>query len=231
MDIRCISWTLQTSLDKPIHLLALRYLATVVELTIVDPILVADCFSVFISCISTSNYEVVVRQGLEQLAPVSARCFFRTFHHLLATDPTSNILTDLRRRYKRIFPFATNFKDIPFYHTMVMIDVLVAQRQNQHYIWWGDDRPSDQEHALSAQYMAEAARVGYQQTQCRKVYRWILRFVLDSLSLDPPPSASVIADCLTIIATDLGDDHSSIKTLDERYVNFNVIGSSFLTKE
>ena len=70
--------------------------------------------------------------------------------------------------------------------------------------------------------MAEGAWVEYQQAKHRKVPRWFLRFALHSLSLDPPPPASVVADCLSIIATDLDCDVSDpgFTTSDEavRYV-------------
>ena len=70
--------------------------------------------------------------------------------------------------------------------------------------------------------MVEAAQVEYQQTQHRKVLRWILRFALESLSLNPLPPTSVIADCLSIIAIDLGCNVSDtgLMTLDERCVHF-----------
>jgi hypothetical protein len=75
-------------------------------------------------------------------------------------------------------------------------------------------------------YMVEAAQAEYERTQQRKTPRWILRFALDSLSLDPPPT-SVVADCLEIIAIDLGCDVSNITTLDERYICSNFMGSTF----
>ena len=77
-------------------------------------------------------------------------------------------------------------------------------------------RPSRQEHIPFAQYMLEAAQMEYQRTHGKKVPRWILSFALHSLSLEPPPS--VVADCLTIVAVDLGYDVSKVATLDARWV-------------
>ena len=66
--------------------------------------------------------------------------------------------------------------------------------------------------------MVEAAQVEYRQTGFQKVPRWILRFALHSLSLDPPPPVPVVADCLTIVAIDLDCQVSDITVLEERCV-------------
>ena len=61
----------------------------------------------------------------------------------------------------------------------------------------------------------------YWRTRCQKVPRWTLRFALHSLSLYPMPPTSAIADCLSIIAIDLGCDvsNSGFTLLDERCVH------------
>ena len=51
LDLHCISWTLRTSLNGPIRLSALNYLATTI-LAHFDSTLVADCFDILIGCIS-----------------------------------------------------------------------------------------------------------------------------------------------------------------------------------
>ena len=217
-DFRCISWTLQTSLDKSIHLTASEHLASMAEFTGLDPTLIADCFNVFVGCVSFSKRKLVVIQGLEQLATVSAGCLFRTFRHIWVTDPTSSVLADLRRRYDRVFPPETNFKGLPFYHTITMIHALVHNRWNLRNLRWDDYKPSVREHIPFARHMVEVAQVEYRRMQRRKVPRWILRFALHSLSLNPPSPESVVADCLTIVAIDLGCDVSDIATSDERCV-------------
>ena len=77
-DFQCISWTLQTFLDRPVRLAASEHLATITDLTGSDPTLAVDCFNVFVGCvgISISGLERVVMQGLERLSMVSAGCFF-----------------------------------------------------------------------------------------------------------------------------------------------------------
>ena len=221
LDLRCISWILQTSLDKAIRLPTLKHLVTMAVLPDFDPGLVAGCFSVFIGSINVSNRKVVIMQGLEELVALSAICFLRAFHHLSVMDPTSSLLDDLRRRHDRIFPVGTEFRGLPFYYAMAKIHGLVNQTWNSSHARWDNYRPSTREHVQVARDIAEAARVEYEQSQHQKVPRWILRFALRSLSLDPPPP--VVVDCLSIIATDLGCDISNIGpiTSDERCVHIS----------
>ena len=226
-DFRCISWTLQTSLDKPVHLTALEHLWTKSSLTGLDPVLVADCFNVFVGCVSFSNRKLVIIQGLEQLAMVSAGCFSRTSRQLRATDPTSGVLTDLLRRRDKVLPFDTDFRGLPFYYAIVRSCGLLWDDRN---FQWDDYRPSSQEHIPFTQHMVEAAQVEYQRMERRKVPRFILRFALHSLSLEPQPPASVVADCLTIVAIDLDCDVSNIMTSNERCVNFHSYCHTFLIK-
>jgi hypothetical protein len=222
LDLRCISWMLQTSLDKAVHLSALKHLATMITLGNFDPTLVSGCFDVFIDCIKVdvSNHKVVVMQGLEELAAVSAMCFLRTFHHLSVMNPTSVVLEDVRQHYDEVFPSRADFSGLPFYSTMTKIEALANPFWNPHRIQWDAWRPSAQEYISFARGMAEVAQVKYQQSQHRKIPRWILRFALHSLSLEPLPPAPVVTDCLSIIAIDLGCDvlNTGFVTSDERSV-------------
>ena len=215
---RCISWTIQTSLDKPVHQLTLDHLMKVPELTGLDPTLAADCLSIFIGCVNSKNGEVVVMQGSEQLATTSASCLFLTFHHLLVTDPTSATIADIRRHYDRIFPVDTNFDGFSPLHPVIGFHLLVNQHWSPPDTQWADHRPSSQDHISSAHCMVRVARWGYQQTQNREAPSSTLYFALYSLSLDPPPPASIIADCLTIAAIDLGCDLLDMASWDEGYV-------------
>jgi hypothetical protein len=104
-DLQCISWMFQTSLNKAFYLSALKYLAAMPELAYFDPALVISCFSIFASCVNEIGRELVVVEGSEQLATLSAGCLLRTLHILSLTDPRSSILEDLRRRYNSVFPF------------------------------------------------------------------------------------------------------------------------------
>ena len=214
---RCISWTLQTSLDKPVRLSTLDHLMKVPELTGLDPTLLDDCLSVFIGCVNKINGQVVVMKGSEQLATTSASCLFLTFHHLLVIDPTSDTIADIRRCYDGTFPVNTNFDGFSPFHPVIAMHALVNQGWNPRNIRWADHRPSSQDHTSSARRMVRVARLEYQRTQNREVPHWILRFALYSLSLDPP-LASIIADCLTVAAIGLGCDRLDVASWDEGYV-------------
>jgi hypothetical protein len=240
LDLRCISWMLQTSLDKVVLLSALKHLATMMTLGNFDPTLVSGCFDVFVDCIKVdvNTRKVVAMQGLEQLATVSAMCFLRTFHHLSTTNPTLPALKDVRQRYSRVFPHMTDFdfSGLPFYSTMAMIHSLAHQCWYLGSFQWGERRPSSQECISFTRGMAEIAQVKYQEyqeMQHRKVPRWILRFALHFMPLEPLPPASVVADYLSIIAMDLGCDVSNtgFMTSDERSVRISQMTLALTLKQ
>ena len=223
LDSHCISWILQTSLDKSDHLSAVDYLATMTPLPDFDPALVSGCFGVLINCVKVTDDGLVVTQGLEQLATASAMCLLRTFSHLSVVYPMSGVLGDVRQRYNRVFPPNTDFKDFPFYHTLGAIHRSLNSSRG-HWQWatieWQDYSPPSHEHTIVSRALTELTRSQYRREKRGKnVPRWILRFVLHSLSMDPLPSASVIADSLSIIAIDLGRDISGVEMLGERYVH------------
>jgi hypothetical protein len=206
MDLRCISWILQTSLDKVIHLSAFKHLTSMPELAYFHPTLVFACFDVFTRSVSVSNGRVVIMRGFEQFAMVSAAALFRTLHHLATMDPTSSALVDLQQRYDEVFPSELDVTNLPFYSTMTDIHALAGRFGNPRDIRWHNHRMPVQEHTLFARLLVQAAREGYQQTEHRKVPRWILRSALYFLSLGPVSLPSTVADCLTIVAIDLGCD-------------------------
>ena len=223
LDLRCISWMLQTSLDKAVRLSALKHLATMaLALGNFDPTLVSGCFDAFIDCIKVdvNKREIVIIQGLEQLATVSAMCLLRTFYHLSIMDPTSTVLKGVRHRYTRIFhrrgPYGS-----PFDYTLDRIHVLAYKSVDPCHIQPESCRPHAQEWISFARGMAGIAQAKYQWNQ--KIPRRFLLFALDSLSRDPLPPMSVIADCLSIIAIDLGCDVSKtgFTTSDERCVRIS----------
>ena len=218
LTLECISWILQTSLDKAIHLTTLEYLISLQELVRFDPILVFDCFNMFTRCINVGNGKVVVTQGSEQLAKVSAKAFFRTFHHLATNDPTSSALADLQRRYNEAFPSELDFTSLPFRSTMTKIHALAGRFGNPRDIRWHNYRMTIHEHVPFAQHMLQAAREGYRRTGHTKVPRWILHSALYFLSLSPVSPPSAVADCLTIVAIDLGCNVPNTVNSDERYV-------------
>jgi len=221
LEFRCLVWMLQTSLDKAVHLSTLKHLATMTAFTGFDPTLVAGCFNAFLSCIRINFHscEVAIVQGSEQLALVSARCFIITSSHLLATDPTSSILKDVHQCFRETFPaFVPGHQS---YNTVNAAQYLLFQHREYQSFQWSDYQPSPHEHTMVAHNLLKVAQFGFQRTQEPKVSCKILSFALHSLSLDPPPPTSVIADCLSIIAIDLGCDIPDTGTMvsDQRYVH------------
>lgn len=175
----------------------------------IDPALVSDCFDVLIRSVEFNNDRVVFLQGREQLATVFSVYFAYAFHRLSATDPKSSVAAHLRECYKDKFPVTA--------YPLITIDALVAERWKPNKGWRDDNRPPTREHVSCARYMAFAARIGYTRTRYTKIPRWVLRFALDSLSLDPQPPTSVVVDCLIILATDMGCHVPGITASEERY--------------
>jgi len=85
-------------------------------------------------------------------------------------------------------------------------------------VQWGDYKPSSGEHIIVARALARLARFEHRRRGQRKVPRWLLRFAFHSLSQYPVPPTSIITDCLSIIAVDLGCNFSSIASSHERCV-------------
>ena len=218
LDLQCVSWILQTSLDKVVHLAALKHLITMPELAQFDPTLVLGCFNVLVNCIGVSDRRVVTTRGLEELAALSAGCFLRTFVHLLTTDPTSSTLANMRKRYHRAFPSMMDFAGLPFRSTMnkihILFNGLLISRLSRD-----DGTPPALERVPFSRDVVDSAWTECQRTRRRKVPRRFLHFVLHSLSMDPPPPVSVVVDCLRIVAFDLGCDPSDIAALGSRYLH------------
>ena len=224
LDLKHISWMLHNSLDNNVYLSALEFLTTMEVLEDLDPTLVVDCFNILTSCIEVIGGTVVITKGLEQLATVSAMCFLHTFSHLSAVDPKPGALGDVCQCYGLVFPPEVDFRGFPFYYSLGAIHKLLNSDwrcRHQARIEWQDYKPSSHEHIIFTHALAKLAQSEYQRKEGwnKKVPRWILRFVLHSLSLDSPPPIPVIIGSLLIIAIDLGCDISSTGTIvsDERY--------------
>ena len=223
LELRCISWMLQTSLDKAVHLLIMKHLATITTLANFDPTLVMDCLNTFMSCIKVdiNTHEVVIVQGLKQLAATSALCLFNTLSHLMVMDPNSSLIDNVHQCYVKVLSPQADFHGHQFYHTMNSIRCLFVQWQERRDFSWDEYKPSTNEYTMVASNFVKIAQFGHQRVQKLKVPRWVLRFTLYSLSLDPPPPTPVVADCLLIIAIELGCDMSNTGNVasDKRYVH------------
>ena len=228
LDLRCISWMVQTSLDKTIHLSALRLLATMTTLGSFDPALVSACFDILTGCVSiiSADNKAVIPQESEELAALSVLCFLRTLSHPTIIGPTSGVFEDMRRRYVKTFPIKTSFEGLPSSHCFWMIHNIFHPSIDPIYLIppWRRCPPKIQwrDHTLSSTERVALIQLGrfrYQRKRPQKVPRWILRYAHHLLSRDSLPSASAVADCLSIIATDLGLTIPNATTLDGRYVH------------
>ncbi|KAF9644098.1 hypothetical protein BDM02DRAFT_3272666 [Thelephora ganbajun] len=180
-NFRCISWMLQTSLDKTINMSTLKFLETILPLSDPDssavPAVVMDCFDILISCaVIDSGERVTVTRGSEQLARISAMCFLRAFSCLLSTEPTSTAIRDVRQRCMRVFPVYADFWNVLFHFTMDAIRYLVTRSFWGWNLDWRDYDPPTDEPIPFSRALAQA-------------------------KFEYP---SVVIDCLAIIATDLG---------------------------
>ena len=205
---RCISWTLQTSLDKAVHLSTLKHLMETEDLIGLDPAIAMDCFNVLAVCIKTNGRQAVLLQGLEELATLSASCLFRISHHYLTMDPTSSVLDDVQRRYHRAFPPMIDFMGLPFRYTMIMTRNFINKDPDYGWRWEAGRDTSALERSLLVQQIREVAR--YQQTHGGKLPNWAIRSMGYCLSSDPPPSGDVIVNCLEIVGIELGFDSLNV---------------------
>jgi hypothetical protein len=101
---------------------------------------------------------------------------------------------------------------------MAKIHFLAMRFDLPRYISWKGHKMPGQEHIPFSRRIAEAAQVTFRQTQRTKVSRWILRSAFHLFFLEPSFAPFVLADCLMIIALEIGCDHPDISDLNERYV-------------
>ena len=196
LDQRCVLWTLQTSLDKPVRLSALDYPSAMV-LPRVDPTLVTDCLE---------NLGRIAGRG-DEFQEKYTLCCLSMVSHLAVGDRSLKVLEDLSERYARAA--STNYS-VYYYRKFPILRVIdrVLHAVNprvprSHSPWWNDYKPTSNEHVIVARALTKISRFGFRRALQRKVPRHLLRFALHSLSLNPPPPTSVIDDSLLIIAIDL----------------------------
>jgi hypothetical protein len=226
LDSRCISWILQTSLEKGIRLSTLKFLATAPTLVDFTPTLVSDCFNILIDCIKVNNNSAVIVQGMERLAEVSAMCFLLTYSHLSIIDPMSSLLVDILQHHRRTFPPNLDFSGLPIRH---ILHIIHQETYPYHIIppmEWRDYKPTNHEHITVAHALS---RLFWSGSQRGAMFHSCLSFALHYLSQDPLPPPSIIADCLMIVAVDLDCDVPNTIVLGERYVHPCGISATLLT--
>ena len=211
LDLRCILWMLCTSLDKYVHLLALKFLAAT-PMTHFDHGLLSTCVDILIGCVSTFGDRLTVTEGLEELTEASALCPIHGLSYLATMDPESTVFDDVQQRYITIFPSKANFEGFQPYYFSVLHNVFHPRARSK--IQWKDYDPF----SIGRVAISNLARYRYQRAQPQKVPRWTLHFALHYLSQDPLPPLSVMVDCLSVVAIDLGCTVLSTTTQHERCV-------------
>jgi len=179
-----------------------------------NPAPAAIYLDALISSTDVNGDRVTARPGSERVARVASVCLLRI---LSGVGPKSRVVEDTRQRYIGVIPYKANFDfEDPLRHSMIAIHALLISSHERLPFEWMDYEPCAQDHASFANTLVQVA---YNRRQDEKVPRWVLRFSLHSMLLDPEPPTSVIADCLMIIAIDLGCDvsESDIRNLDKRY--------------
>jgi len=222
LDFRCISWMLQTSLDRRINRLTLEFLTSILMLPGFKTVISVDCFNILISCLRVTDGRAVVIRGSERLAAMAAMCLLGTISYSLRVEPTSKILKDMDQQYNRIFPPAVDLRDLPFRHTIHGIHHFFHRHNRPKGPSWEDFdllAPGNPPPSYDLASIAWFCCIRFGIEGRKKVPRWVLRFSLHSLLRDPAPPVSVIADCLMIIAIDLGCDISEddVRNPDKRY--------------
>jgi len=235
LDLHCILWMLQTSLDKTINLSTLDFLREILPLSGLDSsttsAVVVNCFNSFTSCFVISDgFTTMVTRGSEQLAGISAMCFLRAFSYLSSIESGSTIIKDVRQRYRRGFPSLIDPQDLPCPIVMGAIHSLLARPWERPHIDWRHYNPSTDELVPLSCALVQAAQFEYLRGGDDPwVPNWLVGFALRFLSQDQLPPTSVVIDCLTMIATALGCNVSDIGVVpDERRVCTSITTVSWL---
>jgi len=224
LDLQCISWILQTSLEKGIRLSTLKFLATAP--TLVDfSLLLPNCFDILIDCVKVNERIPIIVQGMEELAEASAMCFFLTYSRLSITDPVSSILADIRQHYRRIFPLNLDFTCLPLPHTLGTIHEAIYSWEVEVPIEWTGYKPTYHEHVAVARALS---KLSWSESRGGRVPPLCLSFALHYLSQDPLPSPSIIADCLLIIAIDMRCNVPNTVVSGERCARTSQISTTLL---
>ena len=130
LDSQCISWILQTSLEKGIRLSILKFPATTPTLVDLNPAFVSRCFDILVDYINArGRWNPVIVQGMERLAEASVMCFCLTYSHLSTMDPTSSFLADVRQHYRWTLPLKLDPSGLPFSHTLGTIHEAIYSGQ------------------------------------------------------------------------------------------------------
>ena len=220
LDFHCISWMLRTSLDRVVNEFTLGFLRSVRTYIGFNEEIVVGCLNVLIGCASVSEYDqVVVKRGSERLPGMGAVYLLHALSHRLVERPSPSIPKDIYNRYKSVFRSMDKLSSLPFYHTITVTHNLITG-DSPNLSWDKVDHSTPENLWLAHNFVKIA---WHQKDSDSKVAHWILNFsdrYLSHLLLDPEPPLSVIADCLSITAINLGCNVPRLDVIDQdkRYV-------------
>ena len=169
-----------------------------------DPGLGVVYLDVLLCYINVDGNRITGRPGSEQATSFTSVCLLR------ALSWAGIVVRGMFRHYTSVISPTANFEELPCRHLMGAIHALMGHKEPQ--LDWAGYEPHPPEYISLANALEHAVRARVS-PEGSKVPRWILRFVLHSLSRDPLPPTSVIAACLSIIAIDLDCD------ITKRYVD------------
>ena len=226
LDLRCVLWTLQTSVEVPVRQSALEYLATITMDDSNPTQVVASWFDILLNCVQVTNDTVAIIRGYELVAERSSLFCLHMLSHLVVADPMPKVLEHVRQRFTGTFSSKPDFGDLPVSHTLGVIHTIFCSNRTEGLgntflsggptrplvprvvrwrVQWDNYQPSSSDHTIVARALVNFAQLGYKESGGgAKVPRWLLRFALHSLSQVPLPPPPVISDSLSIIAIDLG---------------------------
>ena len=164
-----------------------------------DPRLAMTYVDVLLKCVDVKGGRVMERPSLEQTASAASICLLRS---LSCVDWKVVVGGDIPKRYASTIPSSAISEGLRGRHTVSVIHMMLSDHKECR-LDWTDYKPCSTEHSLFANTLGHILRARPRLVD-PEVPRWILHFVLHSLSQDPPPPASVIPACLSIIAIGLG---------------------------
>jgi len=219
-DLRCVSWMLRTSLDKTVNLSTLDYLGIILPPPYLDSATAVGCFNIFSNCVVVdSHHAATVSRGSERLAAMSAAYLLRALFRPSSAEPTPTATGDVLPRCKEAFPPHANLDCLPFIR---VLEPSIGHIRGRAYFTWMRYHPSTDELVPFARAMAQVAQAEHHRREGRRpeIFCVLVRFALRFLSQDPLPPTSVVVDCLTIVATDLGCNMPDTNTVtpDEKCV-------------
>jgi len=203
-----------------------RFLQLWDRIHLANPAPAAIYLDTLLRYLDVDNSWVTERPGLEQGARAASICLLRA---LSSVDLAPTTLEGIHKSYVAVIPRMANFDGLRCYHAINAIHATLMGGRRRRFFEWTGYEPHTQEHVF---FTDTLARIAHKGKQDGKVPRWILRFVIHSMSHDPPPPIPVITDCLTIIAIDLECDvsHARALGLSGRYVDLWRLWVSLIVK-